>query len=243
MFSLLKKEIASFLSSLIGYVVILVFLISIGLFMWVFSTDYNVLENDYANFNSLFFIAPMFYLFLIPAVTMRSFAEEKNKGTIELLFTRPLTDLQIILAKYFAGLILVLFSLVPTLIYYFTVKSLAQPPVDIDTGGMWGSYIGLLFLGAGFVSIGIFASAVSDNQIIAFIISLFLCGFFFIGFDYAASFSLFGKVDNIIQQIGIKAHYLSMSRGVIDTRDLIYFITLIAFFIICTKTVLQSRKW
>lgn len=243
MFALLKKEIASFLSSLIGYVVILVFLISIGLFIWVFSTDYNVLDNDYANFNSLFFIAPMFYLFLIPAVTMRSFAEEKNKGTIELLFTRPLSDLQIILAKYFAGLILVLFSLIPTLIYYFTIKNLAKPPVDIDTGGMWGSYIGLLFLGAGFVSIGIFASAVSDNQIIAFIISLFLCGFFFIGFDYAASFALFGKVDNIIQQIGIKAHYLSMSRGVIDTRDLIYFITLIAFFIICTKTVLQSRKW
>ncbi len=243
MFALLKKEIGSFLSSLIGYVVILVFLLSIGLFIWVFSTEYNVLDNGYTNFDSLFYIAPMFYLFLIPAITMRSFAEEKNKGTIELLFTRPLSDLQIILAKYFAGILLVLFSLIPTLVYYFCIKSLAKPPVDIDTGGMWGSYIGLLFLGGAFVAIGILASAITDNQIISFIIALFLCGFFFIGFDYVASFSLFGKVDNIIQLLGIKAHYLSMSRGVIDTRDLTYFISLIVFFIFCTKTTLQSRKW
>ena len=243
MFTLLKKEIGSFFNSLIGYIVILVFLISIGLLIWVFSTDYNILDNGYANFDSLFYVAPIFYLFLIPAITMRSFAEEKNKGTIELLFTRPLSDLQIIFAKYFAGLILVFFSILPTLIYYFTIKALAKPPVDIDTGGMWGSYIGLLFLGAGFVSIGIFSSAITDNQIVSFIIALFLCGFFFLGFEFLGSFELFGKVDNIIQQIGIKANYLSMSRGVLDTRDLIYFITLVAFFIICTKTVLQSRKW
>lgn len=243
MFTLLKKEISSFLSSLIGYITITVFLLVIGLFMWVLETDSNVLENGYSNIDPLFILAPWVFLFLIPAITMRSFADEKKAGTIELLLTRPLTDLQIILAKYFAGFVLVLFSLLPTLFYYYSVHELGNPPGNIDTGGMWGSYIGLLFLGAGFVSVGIFASAITDNQVVSFILAVFLCFFLFTGFDFIASFALFGKIDNVILALGINSHYMSMSRGVVDTRDVIYFVSLIAIFLLGTRTVLESRKW
>jgi ABC-2 type transport system permease protein len=243
MLTLLKKEIHSFFSSLIGYIAIIVFLLVISLFLWVLQTDSNILENGYANIDPLFIMAPWVFLFLIPAITMRSFADEKKAGTIEMLLTKPLTDLQIILAKYFAGLLLVVFSLVPTLIYYYSVHKLGSPVGNIDTGGMWGSYIGLLFLGAAFVAIGIFASAITDNQVVSFILALFLCFFIYTGFDYLSSFALFGKVDNIILGLGINHHYISMSRGVIDTRDIIYFVGLIALFVISTRTVLESRKW
>jgi len=243
MFTLLKKEIRSFLSSLIGYITIAVFLLVMGLFMWVLQTDSNILDNGYANIDSLFVIAPWVFLFLIPAITMRLFADEKKAGTIELLLTRPLTDLQIILAKYFAGFMLVLFALLPTLIYYYSVHKLGSPIGNIDTGGMWGSYIGLLFLGAAFVSIGLFASAITDNQVVSFILALFLCFLIYIGFDFISSFALFGKIDDLILSLGINSHYISMSRGVIDTRDAVYFISLIALFIVLTRTVLESRKW
>jgi ABC-2 type transport system permease protein len=243
MFALLKKEISSFLNSLIGYVVIIVFLLMLSLFMWILPMESNVLDSGYASINGLFIIAPWVFLFLIPAITMRSFADEKKSGTIELLLTRPLTDLQIILSKYFAGLILVLISLLPTLIYYYSVHQLGNPKGNIDTGGMWGSYIGLLFLGGAFVAIGIFASAVTDNQIISFILATFLCFFCYIGFEQLSALDLFGKIDSLIISLGINAHYSSMSRGVIDSRDMLYFISLIAIFILLTKTSLQSRKW
>jgi len=175
MLTLYIKEIRSFLSSLIGYVAIGVFITLIGIFLWIIPTEAggaNILDNNFANIDPLFFIGPWVYLFLIPAITMRSFSEERKSGTIELLLTRPLTDLQIVLAKYFAGFTLVIISLLPTLIYYYSVHVLGAPKGNIDTGGMWGSYIGLLFLGAGFLSIGVFASAISENQVIAFIIAL-----------------------------------------------------------------------
>jgi ABC-2 type transport system permease protein len=243
MYSLFVKEIRSFLSSLIGYIVIVVFLIAISLFMWIIKGDSNVLDNGYSNIDTLFAIAPWVFLFLIPAITMRSFADEKKSGTIELLLTRPLTDLQIILAKYSAGLILVLFSLIPTLVYYYSVYKLGTPQGNIDSGGTWGSYIGLLFLGSSFVSIGIFSSSLTDNQIIAFILSLALCFFCYTGFEQISSLSLFGKADTFIQALGINQHYNSLSRGVIDTRDIVYFLGFNSFFIILTKTVLESRKW
>ncbi len=249
MYTLLKKEISSFLSSLIGYVAIGVFLLLISLFMWVINSDANssfnanVLDSGYATIESLFIIAPWVFLFLIPAITMRSFADEKKTGTIELLLTRPLTEMQIILAKYTAGFLLVLFSLLPTLIYFYSVYRLGNPVGNIDTGGMWGSYIGLLFLGAAFVAIGIFASAITDNQVISFILALFLCFFIYAGFDFIGSFSIFGRLDTFIQALGINNHYVSMSRGVIDTRDAVYFLSLIALFIYSTRTVLESRKW
>lgn len=246
MLALLKKELNSFLSSLIGYIVISVFLTAIGLFMWVFPSaggNFNVLDAGFANIDTLFIIAPWVFMFLVPAVTMRSFSEEKKNGTMELLLTRPLTDWQIIFAKYLSGFLLVLFSLLPTLVYYFSVSTLGNPPGNIDTGGMWGSYIGLLFLAAGFVAIGIFASSITDSQIIAFILAVFLSFFCYIGFESVSSLDLFGPIDSILLNLGINEHYISMSRGVIDTRDIIYFTSLATLFLLFTKTVMESRKW
>lgn len=243
MFSLLKKEIQSFLGSLIGYIVIIVFLTIMGLMLWVFPSDYNILGNEYATLGPLFSLAPWVFMFLIPAVTMRLFADENRTGTIELLLTKPLTDLQIIGAKYLAGFILVLFSLLPTLVYYITVYQLGTPVGNIDQGGTWGSYLGLLFLASGFVAIGLFASALSDNQVISFIIAVFISFFAYIGFDFISSLALFGNFDLLIQKLGISEHYGSMSRGVIDSRDALYFLSLIAFFFMLTKLKLSSRNW
>jgi len=243
MFALLKKEISSFLNSLIGYIVIVVFLLINGLFLWVFPIQFNILDYGFASIDNLFMMSPFVFLFLIPAITMRSFADEQKSGTIEMLMTKPLTDMQIIGAKYLAGLVLVLFSLLPTLVYFVSVYKLGLPPGNIDIGGTWGSYMGLLFLGAGFVAIGIFASSLAENQIVAFIIAVFLCGFLYIGFEFIYSLSLFGKIDLLIQSLGMNAHYTSMSRGVIDTRDVLYFGSLVAIFLLLTKVRLESRKW
>lgn len=243
MYALFKKEINNFLGSLIGIMVVIVFLLITGLFLWVFNSDFNILSFGYAGLDSLFIIAPWVFLFLVPAVTMRFFAEEKRTGTIEMLLTKPLSDWQIVSAKYLAGVALVLLALIPTLIYYFSVSRLATPVGNIDHGGIWGSYIGLFFLSATFVSIGIFSSSITNNQIFAFILSVFLCGFLYIGFEFIYSLSLFGKIDLFIKQLGMAAHYSSMSRGVVDTRDLIYFLSVIVLFLSLTKLTLSSRKW
>ena len=243
MLTLLKKEISGFLNSVLGYVVISVFLLVNGLFLWVFPLESNILDFGYANIDGLFLIAPFVFLFLIPAITMRFFAEEKKTGTIELLMTRPLTDLQVILAKYFAAVILVVISILPTLIYYFSVYQLGFPKGNIDAGGMWGSYIGLFFLGASFVAIGLFASSLTDNQIISFIFAVVLSGFIYIGFEFIYSLDLFGNIDLLVKTLGISAHYTAMSRGVIDTRDLVYFLSVIALFLLLTKLSIESRKW
>ncbi len=246
MITLLIKEIRSFLSSLIGYIAIAVFITGIGTFMWLIpseSAGSNILDNGFASIDSLFVLAPWVYLFLIPAITMRSFSEEKKTGTIELLLTRPLTELQIVLAKYIAGVVLVIVSLLPTLIYYYSVHQLGYPKGNVDTGGMWGSYLGLLFLGAGFVAVGIFASAISENQVIAFIMAVLLCFMMYIGFEFITSSGLFGKYDAVVKNLGMNQHYISMSRGVIDTRDVIYFLSIVVLFNGLSKLVLQSRKW
>lgn len=243
MYSLFKKEVKGFLSSILGYVVIIVFLLIVSLFLWVFPGEFNVLDNGYSSLDGLFLIAPWVYLFLIPAITMRSFADEKRSGTIELLLTKPLTDLQIILAKYFAGLVLVIFSIAPTLVYYYAVYHLGNPIGNIDIGATNGSYIGLIFLASAFVAIGIFASSITENQVISFIISLFLSFIAYQGFDSFSSLQFFKGIDNIVSGLGVSQHYVSMSRGVIDTRDIIYFIGLSSIFILMTKTSLESRKW
>lgn len=246
MFTLYIKEIRAFLSSIIGYLVIGVFITLLGLFLWLIPNEANgsnILENGFANIDPLFIIAPWVYLFLIPAITMRSFSEEKKSGTIELLLTRPLSDLQIVLAKYLAGFTLVMVSLLPTLFYYYSVYTLGYPKGNIDHGGTIGSYIGLLMLGAGFVSIGIFASSIAENQVIAFIIAVLLCFLCYIGFDFIAQSGLFGKYDALVKGLGLNEHYISMSRGVIDTRDVLYFISVIIIFNLSTRLVLESRKW
>jgi ABC-2 type transport system permease protein len=246
MITLYLKEIRSFLSSLVGYIAIAVFLCLIGIFMWIIPSEsggYNVLDNGFANMDPLFFVGPWVYLFLIPAITMRSFSEEKKSGTIELLLTKPLTDLQIVLAKYFAAATLVIISLLPTLIYYYSVYQLGSPKGNIDSGGTWGSYIGLVLLGAVFASIGIFASSISENQVIAFIVAMLLCFLAYLGFEFIASGGAFGKYDAMFKSFGINDHYVSVSRGVIDSRDVLYFVSVIAIFVQATRLVIQSRKW
>ncbi len=243
MISIFKKEIAAFFSSLIGYITIGLFLLVTGLFNWVFP-DTNLLDYGYATLDSYFTLAPWIFIFLIPAITMRSFAEEYKSGTMELLATKPLHHLEIILGKFWAAFFLVIFAVLPTLLYFWSIYQLGNPPGNVDTGATWGSYIGLLSLGATFVAIGLFASSTTDNQIVAFLIGMFLCFFFYLGFDYISGLDLFyAKVDNIIQLIGINAHYTSISRGVVDTRDLIYFGTLITAFILLAKITIEKRTW
>jgi ABC-2 type transport system permease protein len=243
MYTLLRKEISSFLSSLIGYAVIIVFLLVNGLFLWIFPQEFNILDNGFASIDNYFMLAPWVFLFLIPAITMRSFAEEHKAGTMEMLLTKPVTDLEIIVAKYLAGLVLVIFSVLPTLLYYVTIYKLGMPHGNLDQGGTMGSYIGLLFLGAGFVAIGIFSSAISNNQIVSFLIAVFLCGFMYIGFEFIYSLSIFGSFGLLVSQLGVNAHYAGMSRGVIDTRDVLYFLSLIALFLVLTRFRLERRKW
>ena len=244
MFTLIKKEVNGFLNSLIGYIVVIVFLLTISLFLWVFpGNEFNVLENGYAVIDGLFVITPYVYLFLIPAITMRLFSEEKKTGTIEVLLTKPLTEMQVVVAKYISGVVLVLFSLIPTLVYYITIYKISLPVGNVDSGAIWGSYLGLLLLGAGFVSIGVFASSISDNQVVAFIIAFFLCLFCYQGLESIAGIAQAGWLNVLLYNLGINAHYVSLSKGVVDTRDVIYFFSLIGIFIILTKTALESRKW
>ncbi len=243
MYALFVKEVRGFLSSVTGFLVIGIFLLITSLFLWVFHTDFNIPDYGYANVDSLFILSPFVFLFLIPAVTMRTFSDEKQTGTIELLLTRPLSDMQIITAKYLASFALVVFSLLPTLIYYFSVYQLGYPVGNIDSGGFWGSFLGLLFLGAAFVSIGIFSSSVTDNSIVSFILAVAVSAFMYLGFEFIYSFSLFGKFDLFIKSLGMSDHYSSISRGVIDTRDVLCFLSVIALFNGLTWFVLGKRKW
>jgi ABC-2 type transport system permease protein len=237
------KEINAFFSSLIGYIVIGVFLVIMGLVMWVFP-DYSVIDGNYATLDTLFSMAPLIFMFLIPAVTMRSFAEERQSGAIELLVTRPVTDWQIVAGKFLACLVLVLFALLPTVLYYFSIYQLGAPKGNLDSGGILGSYIGLLFLASAFVAIGVFASSLTSNQIVAFVLATFLCFFTYLAFDYLSRLPVFfGKTDDIVQSFGIAYHYSSVSRGVLDTRDLTYFISISALFLAATVLSLGRRKW
>lgn len=243
---LFLKEVKNYFNSLTGSLVIFVFLLITGLFLWVLpneATGTNILDNGFASLESLFNLAPWVLLILIPAISMKLFSEENKAGTLELLLTKPLTELQIVTAKYLAGFVIIILSLTPTLLYYYTIYQLGIPKGNIDIGGTWGSYIGLFFLGAAFLAIGIFASVITDNQVIAFISGLILCYLFYNGFDYLASFKMNGSLSLFISSLGINYHYYSMSRGVIDSRDVLYFLSLIIIFIFSTRLILQSRKW
>jgi ABC-2 type transport system permease protein len=243
MISLFLKEIRGFFSSLTAYLVIAVFLLLNSLFLWLFPNAFNLLDSGYASIEGLFLIAPWVFMFLIPAITMRMFADENKAGTLEFLLTKPLTDMQIILAKFFAGFVLVLFSILPTLIYFYTIYELGNPVGNIDVGGTLGSYVGLFFLAAGYVAIGLFASAISDNQIISFILASLLAFVFYFGFDQLADLQVLGNLDLFLLNLGVNYHYTSMSRGVIDSRDVLYFLSLITVFVLATRLILQSRKW
>lgn len=241
MIALIAKEIRTFLGSLIGMIVMVVFLLITGLFMWVFPE--NLLELGYADLAPMFDIAPLVFLFLIPAITMRSFAEEKRTGTIELLLTKPLTELQVVTGKFLASLALVVIALLPTLVYLFSIRELAMPTGNVDMGGVWGSYLGLILLAAGFVAIGIFSSSVTSNQIVAFITGVFFSFLLYVGFELVSTFEAFGGLEGPLKSLGMQEHFRSMGRGVIDLRDVFYFVGIVLIFLLLARTVLQSRKW
>ena len=240
MISIFRKELRSFFSNATGYIVIGIFLLLTGLFLWVIPGQYNIIDAGYANVDGLFYLAPWLFLFLCPAVTMRLFAEEKQTGTWELLVTKPLSRLQLVLGKYFAGWVLVALALLPTLIYYFSVSYLAEPVGNVDSGAFWGSFIGLFFLAGVYVAIGTFSSSLSNNQIISFVVALVLSFFFYYGFDLLASFFTSGQAIQYIESIGINSHYKSMSRGVIDSRDVIYFVGVSVVFILATVRKIKN---
>lgn len=243
MYSVFRKEISSFLGSLTGYLVILVFLLVTGLFLWVFPGRYNIPESGYATLEALFLLAPWLYLFLIPAITMRFFADEKRSGTIETLLVRPVSDFQLVLAKFLAGLVLVVISLLPTLLYFLSVYLLGNPIGSIDTGATWGAFIGLFFLASIYISIGIFASSLTDNQIISFIVAMSVSFVFYLGFEFAASSGVPYLFEQLLTWISINSHYLSVSRGVADMRDLLYFAGITMFFLVLTSTLLRPGNW
>lgn len=240
MFSIYRKELRAFFSNATGYIVVGIFLLLMSLFLWVIPGQYNILDAGYANVDGLFYLAPWLFLFLCPAVTMRLFAEEKQTGTWELLTTRPLSKWQIVVGKFFAAWTLVAIALLPTLLYYFSVSYLAEPVGNIDSGAFWGSFIGLFLLGAVYVAIGTFTSSLSNNQIVSFVVAVVLSFFFYYGFEVVAGFFTSGPVIQALETFGIHAHYKSISRGVIDSRDLLYFGLLAVVFLGVTVRKLKE---
>ncbi|MCP4312579.1 MAG: gliding motility-associated ABC transporter substrate-binding protein GldG [Bacteroidetes bacterium] len=243
MWILFKKEIKGFFSSLTGYVVILVFLLANSSFIWLFRNPLNLVANGYATLDSLFVLAPWIFLFLVPAITMRMISEERRSGTMELLRTRPVSELQIVFAKFLASWILVLLSLLPTLVWFWSVSRLGSPVGNMDMGGTWGSYLGLLFLGGIYAAIGIFCSSITGNQIVAFIIAVLLSFVMFRGFAFMGDSLGSGKMALVVSRAGIAYHYSSMSRGVLDSRDMLYFAIVITLFLQAARSVLQSQNW
>ncbi|HET8809277.1 MAG TPA: gliding motility-associated ABC transporter substrate-binding protein GldG [Flavobacteriaceae bacterium] len=239
--AIFKKEINAFFSSILGYLVIAVFLLVNGLFLWVFEGQFNIFNFGFANLSPFFLLAPWIFIFLIPAITMRSFSEEKKQGTLELLFTKPIPLKNLILGKYFGNFALVVLALVPTLLYVLTIHQLGDPVGNFDLGATLGSYLGLLFLAACYTAIGIFASTVSQNQLVAFILAVFLCFLAFFGFEGISEIGIFGSEIYGLEYLGISFHYESISRGVLDTRDIIYFLSIVVLFLYFTKLSLEKN--
>lgn len=243
MLAIFKKEINQFFSSVTGYVAIVLFLLANGLFLFIFP-DTNLLDTGYANLDPLFDLAPLIYLLLIPAITMRCFADEFKTGTMELLSTKPLSWWQIVMGKFWGSLLIVVISLVPTVVYYIAVRQLSINPQQLDNGGIIGAYTGLFLLGAVFTAIGIWASSLTSNAMISFLIAVFTCYIFYNGFDALSKIPAFsGGADYYLQMAGIRFHYTSISRGVIDSRDVIYFISIIGLMLYLTKLSLQRKLW
>lgn len=234
MLSLLKKELNAFFGSITGLMVVAIFLLSTSLVLWVFPGVNNLIDGQRASLKSFFELAPWLYLFLIPAITMRMFAEEKKMGTLEMLITRPISSLSIVFSKFLAAMVLVMFSLLPTLLYFYSVYQLGNPIGNIDTGATWGSFIGLIFLAAAYIAIGLLASTLSNNQVIAFLLAVVLAFIMFLGFDFLASVKLPLWMQNTFRQFSINEHYISISRGVIDSRDLSFFVLLSILFLYLT---------
>jgi len=240
-FAILQKELNAFFSSLTAYVIISFFLLLIGLWSWVFP-DTNVLDGGYADMQIFFRLSPYIFIFLVPAITMHTFAEEKSVGTLEILLTTPLSLPQIILGKYMACLIIIFLTLLFTSTYYFSVYHLGSPPGNIDTAAVIGAYMGLMLLAAVFAAIGLWASSLTQRQIVAFLLGVLTCFLLYQGFDAWTTLQTWKSYSLLIAQLGIHYHYEALSRGVIDTRDLLYFTSMIIVFLFATGLVLNYKK-
>ncbi len=241
MITILIKELNEFLNSLIAYVVLGVFLVGTGLVLWVFP-DSSVLGYGYATMEPLFTLAPYLFMFLIPGITMRSFAEEKRTGTIELLYTLPFRSWEIVLGKFLSAFLLVIFSVLPTIVYYFTVSALGSPPGNLDTAGILGSYIGLVLLGGVFTSFGLLASVLTENQIVSFVLAGFLCFLSYDGIDAVANIDTWGNWSYFLEQGGILYHYADMSKGLLDLKNLGYFVAVVLGVLLVVQFKLSARK-
>ncbi|MCK8520781.1 gliding motility-associated ABC transporter substrate-binding protein GldG [Aquimarina sp. D1M17] len=249
MFALVRKEINTFFSSAAGYLVVSIFFILNGLFLWVFKGQYNIPDSGFADLAPFFQIAPWILLFLVPAVTMRSISEEKRQGTLEILITKPITYWQLILGKYLGSLTLILITLLPSILYIIAISRLGNPVGNIDIGSTMGSYIALVLLSAAYTAIGIFSSTITKNQIIAFLVSLFLCFIWYFGFSGLADYNILNSDSYSIDQLGMQMHYERISKGIIDTRDVGYFLGIIILFIVIAifwirkHANIQKIKW
>jgi ABC-2 type transport system permease protein len=241
MIALLKKELNTFFSHASGTIIILSFLLANSAFLWIISSDFNIIYSGFAQMDGLFSLSPFLFIIFIPALTMRLFSDEYKEGTIERLKTLPISDSKLVLSKYFSGLIVTLMAIAPTLVYYYSVCQLSDTPGNVDSAGIIGSYIGLLLLSSLFVSIGVFASSTTKNQITSFLVAIIICSFFYFGFDLIASEISNGKIELAINYIGIDYHYNSLSKGVIDSRDIIYFFSLNALFILLTIHSIRNK--
>ncbi|ATL47039.1 gliding motility-associated ABC transporter permease subunit GldF [Chitinophaga caeni] len=243
MLAIYKKEFRQFFSSITGYVAILLFLVANALFLFVFP-DTSLLDAGYANLDNLFNLAPYIFLLLIPAITMRSFADEFKSGTMELLSTHPVSWWQIVWGKFLASGSIVIIALLPTLVYYIAISQLSAIPGNLDNGSISGAYIGLLLLGFSFTAIGIWSSSITSNAVVAFLVAIFTCFIFYYGFDALSKVPVFeGKADYFLQMAGIRFHYASISRGVIDSRDIVYFLSVMALMLYLSKISLQRKIW
>ena len=239
MLAIFKKEFNSFFTSTIAYLTIGMFLLINGLFLWVFDDDFNILNAGFADLTSFFYLAPWILIFLIPAITMKTFADEFRSGTIEILKTRPITNVTLVLGKFFAILTLLIIVLIPTFVYAYSIHELGNPVGNLDYGSISGSYLGLFLLASSFASIGIFTSTLSKNQVVAFLLGICMVFLFYYGFNAVSS--LFGDYSYTIKLFGMNEHYKSISRGVIDSRDLLYFMSIIIFFLFVSKQKLTNE--
>jgi len=241
MFTLLKKEVFIFFSSLTGLVSSVIFFVILGLFLWFFPSEFNILDSGLASLEPIFLFLPWIFLFLIPAITMRMFSEEKKQGTLELLMTKPLREKDIVIAKFLAAMVIILVEMLAILFYFILVQFFLSDGA-VDTGAFWGSFLGLILLAGVYISIGLFASSLTDNQIVSFLLAVIIILVLYLGFDLMSRIVFFKSISQIFVYLGLSSHYQSISKGVVDSRDIIYFFSVILVFLLFTINLLKKRN-
>lgn len=242
MIKIFKKELANYFMGYMAYISASAFVLICTLFLWFFDNEFNIFNIGTATLSSFFFIAPWVLLFLIPAMTMRTISEEENNGTLQWLFTQPIKVCGIVWGKYLPVILVLLFALLPTLLFVYTLEQFIVSEQILDYGAMFSGYLGLFLLGSSFAAIGLFTSSITKNQVAAYVSAILLCFFFFYAFESLASYNLLGGADYYVQKLGMFVHFQQMLKGILDTRDLIYFMFIIALFLVLTNYNLVRKK-